>query len=295
MERNLAAFLAAARLGSLTEAADALNITQPSVSKRIANIEADFGIPLFERDRYGMTLTEAGHVVLEYAIRIEAEYRFSREAVQAIGGAGMSTMRVGAGPLFHLSCVANLFTELKARFPNLNLELITDIQKDTRDALIGGQLDIYLGVISKRDHDDRIRSHIVTEVEHGVVMKPNHPCAGERNVDIRDLSGQQWVIFGFDEATETRIEAYSRPTVQKRDVIGIRTTSFATGLQLVKDGPFIMSAPLQLSNRVHNEGLVIKRTMQGMPKRGAGMHFRKSSANFGAIQSSLKFFEGFQF
>jgi DNA-binding transcriptional LysR family regulator len=296
MDRNLSAFLAVARSRSITAAADELGVTQPSVSKRIANLEADFGVPLFERDRYGMALSEAGKIALDHALRIEREYAFCREALNSIKAAGISSLRVGAGPLFHLSCIASLFTELKTQFPNLNLELITATQRDNGEALVNGGMDVYLGVIDETEHKDSIVSHIVTEIEHGIVMRPDHPLAPEETIELRHLSDEKWVIFGFDPETEDQIMRLTRPVnLRNRDLADIRTASFATGLQLVKQGPFIMSAPLQLAARVGQEGLLIKATKQGMRHRGTGIHFRKSAANFGAIKASLAFFDDFKF
>ena len=60
MDRNLAAFLAVAKTENLTKASDHLGLTQPSITKRIANLEEEFGTPLFDRHRRGMALTPAG-------------------------------------------------------------------------------------------------------------------------------------------------------------------------------------------------------------------------------------------
>lgn len=94
------------------------------------------------------------------------------------------------------------------------------------------------------------------------------------------------MIFAIDLETEDHIRKYSVPEMAGID---IRTSSFATGLQLVKDGGFVMSAPLQLAARIESEGIVIRPTRHGMP-------VRKSSLGFKAIGSLLAYFdsEGFQ-
>lgn len=295
MERNLAAFLAVAAHGSLTEASDALGVTQPSVTKRIANLEADYGTPLFERDRRGMRLTEAGRMLMENAERIALEYRLSRERIGAIASPGLSLLRVGAGPLFHLNCVASLFTELKSRFPDLRLDLKTDVTQHAREALLSSEIDLYLGVLDEVGVEVEISSTTVTEVEHGVVMRPDHPAAGRIKIDVRDLVGKQWVIFGNDPETENRLLKLLKPNAVTQDVIDIRTTSFTTGLQLVRQGPFVMSAPLQLASRVAEEGLTIRSTVQGLPRRKAGVHLRRSALNYGVMKACLAFFERFEF
>ncbi|APX13017.1 LysR family transcriptional regulator [Tateyamaria omphalii] len=295
MERNLAAFLAVAQHGSLTDASDALGVTQPSVTKRIANLEASYGTLLFERDRRGMRLTEAGKMLLENAERIALEYRLSREKIGAIASPGLSVLRVGAGPLFHLSCVASLFIELKSRFPDLRLDLKTDMTQLARDALLTGEIDLYLGVLDGAGVEAEISSTTVTEVEHGVVMRPDHAATGHAAIDVCALAGQQWVIFGSDPETEDTLRQLLKPGAATEDVIDVRTTSFTTGLQLVREGPFIMSAPLQLASRVSVEGLVMRRTQQGLPRREAGVHLRQSALDYGVMKACLEFFARFEF
>lgn len=291
MDKNLAAFLAVARTRTLTEASDRLGLTQPSVTKRIANLEAQYGAQLFHRHRRGMTLTPIGEIFYSRAKRIEAEYRQCREEIGAITSAGLSVLRVGAGPLFHLNYVAGLFTALKSQYPNLKLELTTDAKYPIGQLLIDGELDVYLGIIPKDHLDDTIFVRYVTHVEHGIVIRDDDPNAGLDRIDTTELGDYNWVIFADDPETERTIRKYCVPKAAIAPTIDVRTTSFATGLQLVRQGDFVMSAPLQLAQRIESEGLVIRPNVQGLPQRQAGIHFRKSASGYGAIQSILSYFE----
>ncbi|MEP3279216.1 MAG: LysR family transcriptional regulator [Stappiaceae bacterium] len=295
MDRNLDAFLAVARTGTLTDASDRLGLTQPSVTKRIANLEMQLGETLFERHRRGMILTAVGEVFLERAKRIEAEYRQCREEIDAIATAGLSTLRVGAGPLFHLSCVASLFTALKVQFPDLKLELTTDTKYLIGQQLSDGELDLYLGVNPSDELDETIEMRTVISVEHGIVVHPDDPHASMDRIDPSSLGDRNWVIFAVDPETERSLANYCVPKGINSPMIDVRTTSFATGLQLVRQSQFVMSAPLQLARRIEAEGLVIRPTLHGMPKRDAGIHFRKSAAGFGVIQAVVAFFEKLDF
>lgn len=94
---DLRAFLAVARLGSLRRAADALQVTQPTVARRIRELEVDLGLPLFERDRDGHRLTAAGAELLPEARVVEtAAMRVERRSRGLVGGLA-DTVRVGAG------------------------------------------------------------------------------------------------------------------------------------------------------------------------------------------------------
>ena len=294
MDKNINAFLAVARSKTLTGAAKLIGLTQPSVTKRIANLEETLGAALFERHRRGMTLTAAGQAFFQRAKRVEAELRQGREEVEIFSSAGLSVLRVGSGPLFHLDCVAELFKILKSKYPNLLFELATDVKLPTSELINEGTIDVYLGM-TPENLDDDIYIKYVTDVEHGIVLKADDPHAQQDKIDPSVLKGYNWVIFAVDPETERSIQEYCVPGSLDHPIIDVRTTSFTTGLQLVQGGDFVMSAPLQLAWVIEAAGLIIKPVIRGMPRRHAGVHVRKSALGYGVIKELLAFFEDFEF
>lgn len=292
MDRNIQAFLAVARCQTLTDASVFLNLTQPSVTKRIAKLEESLNAALFVRSRRGMTLTAAGEVFLERAKRIEEEYRFGTEEVATIAAAGMSVLRVGAGPVFHLNCVASLFAQLKAKYPALKLELHTDHSQEAAHMLLEGDLDIYLGSTSKYLVNGSIFNKYFITIEHGIVLRADDPLANRSFIEPSDVANYQWISFVVDPDTEASIKKAIDPSGEKVVEIDVRSSSFATGVQLVKGGNTFMTAPLQLAETVEKDNLVILPTRPvKMPRRQAGVHVRKSSLGFNAIQSVIEYFE----
>ena len=291
MDRNLIAFLAVAHSETLTDAAAQLHVTQPSITKRIANLEDELGAALFERHRRGMRLTPAGRLLLGHALRMKAELDTAREEIEAIGAGGLDVLRVGAGPLFHLRFIAPVFKMLKDQYPPLTLELIADANVRTIPMLMDHQLDVVMGLITPGAVDDSIHVQQVTHVEHGIVLSPEDPLAADECIDPSLLLQREWVLYTTDPETEQTIGSYYLPKDMIEPKIGVRTSSFTTGLQLVQTCEFVMSAPLQLAPLIQNHGLVIRPAINGMPKRAAGIHVRKSALGFAAIQSLLKFFE----
>ena len=94
---DLRAFLAVARLGSLRRAADALGVTQPTISRRIRTLESDLGLPLFERDRDGHRLTAAGADLLPEARTVETAALRVEHRSRGLIGRLAETVRVEAG------------------------------------------------------------------------------------------------------------------------------------------------------------------------------------------------------
>ena len=295
MDRNLEAFLAVARYLNLTEASVQIGLTQSSVTKRIANLEYDFGAKLFVRHRRGMTLTAAGQAFFARAKRIENEYQQCREEVKIIGSAGMSVVRFGAGTLFHLTYAAKLIGSLKLKFPNIRFELSTNIDNATSKMLSESVIDVYMGIITPENLDDSTSVKYVTNVEHGIVLRADDPNASKDRVDPSWLKDYNWVFFTVDHETEKKIEEYFIPKSVSQFIVDVRTTSFNAGLQLVRQGKYALSAPLQLAPEINDAGLIIRPTVHGMPRRKAGIHVRKSSIGYGVIQAIMEFFDDFNF
>lgn len=291
MDKRLSAFLAVARGKSITAAASSIHLAQSSVTKRIAALEAELRTPLFHRDRRGMSLTEAGEAFLVRAERIEHEYHDGLEEIAVIASAGLSELKVGAGPVFHLNWVAGLFSTLNDQFPDLKLDLKTEHRESMGELLKSGALDVYLGILSEDETDASLFFKYVTQVEHGIVVLESDPISQTDTIDPADLTGYRWVSFTIDPVTEQKIEQYTLPKGSKRSLIDIRTTSLATGVQLVKTGRFVMSAPLQLSEVVRKEGLVIRPVLHRMQPRDAGIHVRKSSLGYGAIKAVISYLD----
>ncbi len=291
MDKGLNAFLAVARGGSITAAASTIHLAQSSVTKRIAALEVELGTSLFHRDRRGMSLTEAGEVFLARAERIEHEYLHGLEEIAVISSAGLSELKVGAGPVFHLNWVAGLFANLTTRYPDLKLDLKTEHVESMGKLLRSGEIDVYLGILAEDELDSSIYTKHVTEVEHGIVLRQDDAIAQTDAINPADLVGYRWVSFTIDPVTEQRIEEYTLPKGSKKSLIDIRTTSLATGVQLVKTGRFVMSAPLQLASVMKKEGLTIRPVLHRMHPRNAGVHVRRSSQEYGAIKTLVSYFD----
>lgn len=138
--RFLEAFVWVAKLGSFKGAADKLCTTQAGISSRIATLEEQFGVKLFERDRRNITLTYHGTELLPYAERmIDLQGRM----VSAIGGntkyAGM--LRIGAIETVVHTWLPDLLSRFASAYPNVTLEISSDITANLRDDLLRGTVD----------------------------------------------------------------------------------------------------------------------------------------------------------
>lgn len=138
---DLRFFLAAAREGSTLAAARLLRTSQTTVARRISALEAELGVPLFEKRQSGYTLTPAGEELVARAEQVEASANQFAEAASAGSRDLTGTVRITSEEIYALSLISPLLRGLHERHPEIIVEL--DTSSKLRD-LGEGEADVAL-------------------------------------------------------------------------------------------------------------------------------------------------------
>ncbi|MBV7486290.1 LysR family transcriptional regulator [Bordetella sp. BOR01] len=139
--RNIETFFWVSTLGSFRAASEKLNTTQPAVSQRIASLERDLGVRLFERDARGVTLTGKGHELLSHAERM---LQLRRDMLQAAREQNVmrGSMRIGVAETIVQTWLPALVEHVHAAYPALVLEIEVDTTPVLRSHLTARQIDL---------------------------------------------------------------------------------------------------------------------------------------------------------
>lgn len=142
--RTLRYFLAVAREENMTEAANVLHVTQPTLSRQIADLERELGVELFERTNRSCVLTSDGMRLRQRAEEIVSlvEQTELELADRELGIAGV--IRIGAGETKSMRRVLDAFTELRRDYPGVTIELYTGNAAAVEERLERGLLDFAL-------------------------------------------------------------------------------------------------------------------------------------------------------
>lgn len=184
--RVLRYFLAIAREGSITGAANFLHVTQPTLSRQIHDLEEELGQQLFTRGSHNMTLTAEGMILRKRAEEIismvdktEAEF-ISMEHI--IGG----DIYIGGGETEAIKLVARIAKELRETYPAIHYHLYSGNAEDVTERLDKGLLDFGILIqpanISKYDY-----LNIPAKDTWGVVMRKDSPLAEKETIRREDL------------------------------------------------------------------------------------------------------------
>ena len=289
MDRDLLAFLTVAEVENITVAAERLCISQPTLTKRLQKLEAIYDCRLIERLPRGVALTQAGRRLLPYAKRIKHEYLQGFEDVRSQKSDHLDEIHIGAGPLFHLLYLGAAVLRLRAEFPNTDIQVFSGGNTRNLPRLRSGELDIAFGTIEHLDDSDQILFHPLATVEHGLIVRVDHPAAEKSKVSLRDLTDVSWIAVneyrGMMEIIRARFWSQGLPPPK----FVLQTTSFLLGFQVVADSDYVMSVPIQLKPVLDTDRLSVVRTSPPIGRSPAGAYVRRSSLQYPIISRLIEF------
>jgi DNA-binding transcriptional LysR family regulator len=185
-------FLEVARRGNVSRAAEAMFVTQPTLTARIHSLERELGEPLFARTRRGMRLTDAGRAFLPYAERAIRAVRDGRQALVDARSASAGRLVLGAAPAVSTYVLPALLQRFAGDFPRVEVAVRTGHSEDVLQMLLGEE--VQLGLVRALRHPD-IESIPLYEDPLVLVVPPGHPFAKRARVGIADVALERLIFF----------------------------------------------------------------------------------------------------
>ena len=174
INHNLKIFLAVARARSITDAANGLYISQPSVSQSIKALEKSLNVKLFHRDKkQGLILTDVGEKIYLTALEMqhleEQLYQTAFRENNFLGG----LLRIGALPILTATILPKPLHTFKTKYPNVNIELMEGTPSEVRKMVEQHQVDFALtcSPFGKLDHETLLRDKMVGILPDGDTQK----------------------------------------------------------------------------------------------------------------------------
>jgi DNA-binding transcriptional LysR family regulator len=186
-------FLTVHRRGGISNAAKALHRSQPAISRRIALLEQELGVPLFERVAGRTMLSDAGRVMVPFAERAVAAARDAENAVRALarpnsGSVALAVVGTLAGG--RLSAIMKRFA---SEHPGVDLTLRTATSAEVSALIRRGEATI--GLRYDRDRSGDLDCELLFAEPMQVVCAPDHPRAGRRVARLAALREERWIAF----------------------------------------------------------------------------------------------------
>jgi LysR family transcriptional regulator, low CO2-responsive transcriptional regulator len=203
--RQLRALAAVHSAGSITLAANRLNLTQPAVTLQLRNLQALAGLPLIQRTGDGMSLTDAGDHVLALVERIELALLDCEQSLDMISGRTGGRVSIGAVSTAKYF-VPFAIAAFSQRFPKIEVTLKIGNREDIRNALRGYQLDI--AVMGQPPPDVDVEMRPLGRHPHVIVAAADHRLARRKSVPVNDLAGETFITRERGSGTRMLMEQF---------------------------------------------------------------------------------------
>lgn len=237
--RHLQAFLEIARRRSVSRAAEALHLTQPAISKTLAELEAILGVSLMTRNRAGAALTPAGEVFLHYAATSHAALRQGIDALAQTKMAAATPLAIGALPSVAARVIPGAILAFRAMRPDAIPRIVTGPNRTLLDQLRAGALDLVVGRLGSPEAMKGLSFAQLYSERVAIVVRPGHPLIAapdlarlpefpvllpEPGAAIRVIAERFLVANGIGEIAdriETVADAFGRAFTRQTDAVWI--------------------------------------------------------------------------
>ena len=191
--RVLQYFLAVTREGNISAAAQSLNLSQPSLSRQLKDLENELGTTLFIRGKRRIELTEEGLILRKRAGEMMQLMELTESEIFEVKNDISGSLNIGAGESYSMHRITKVFYQLKKDYPGIRLNVISGDTEDLKDKLDRGLLDFALIFT---DFDRKIYHHLTIDRKEifGVIMRKDSELAEKESVTVKDLYGKPLIV-----------------------------------------------------------------------------------------------------
>ena len=198
--QNLKAFITVAELGSFSEAADSLYLTQSAISKRIALLEQQIGKRLFDRIARQVSLTEAGNELLPRARRILQEYENALQAINDLSGEASGTLRLAISHHLGLHRLPPILKQFAQQYPNVTLDIEFMDSEKAYEQVLHGDSEVAVITLALESHHN-INSKKIWNDPLRFICAQDHPLAALKKPALKDLAEYPIILPGLNTYT----------------------------------------------------------------------------------------------
>ncbi|MCC2112547.1 MAG: LysR family transcriptional regulator, partial [Hyphomicrobiales bacterium] len=201
--KQLRALVATTRSGTVTAAAQMLNVTPPAVTSQIKLLEESVGLPLLDRTESGFKPTDAGRFVLAAVARIEDALTDCAEALEGV--AGLDAGRVAVGVVSTAKYFAPMVLGAFGKaHPAIDIRLVVGNRRDILEALSDFAIDI--AVMGRPPEGIDVERAVIGDHPHIVIAPPDHRLAGRRDLSFADLAEETFLVREVGSGTRILME-----------------------------------------------------------------------------------------
>jgi len=236
--RDLEMLAVIAARGSMARAAKELALSQPAISKAVADLERDLNVALFTREARGVELTPSGQVLLRRGRIMLDELKQGLQEIENLSDPTSGEVRIGSiEPLSPL--IATVIERTARRYPKIKYHVVFSDVAELIAALRDRTLDFVISRAISAGSEVDLNAEILFQDKIRAVVAPSHPLARRRKVGLEDLVNEWWALGPTDTFLAQLLSAAFRADGLPMPRTVVTTLSIQLRLDLMQTGRFV--------------------------------------------------------
>ncbi len=254
--RQLVFFEAVCDAGSMLKAGEFLNITQPTLSKTIKELEAMFGTTLFERTNRGIELTIYGSCLRKHSKRLLSHLRFMSDDLNALKQADSGHVVIGTLISASAKLLPKAVALLKQESPGILITIKEGTNEVLMPALANGELDIVLGRIPSPQNYQGINHVVLYNESISAVVGIQHPLAEASQLQLKDLIDYPWILPVLESPVRSTVEQLFRTSGLATPDNIVESLSILSNISMLMGTQMIAMMPKAAASHYEQAGLL---------------------------------------
>jgi DNA-binding transcriptional LysR family regulator len=196
--------------GSITKAAQLLQMTQPALSKTVDRLEAELGVKLLERNSQGIIPTAFGTLLYSHARSIRTELHSAANEIHNFLKQDVTTLTIGTLPSIASSIIAEAVCKWREVHPNVILRIIEKVHVELMIGLIRGEYDFVIGRAEGGELSRDLKRRVLFRDRLHIIARKAHPLFEKSKIYRADLAEYPWIFPTVGSRHRTVLEQFLR-------------------------------------------------------------------------------------
>ena len=245
--RDLHYLMTVAQVGSMARAAPRLGVSQPVLSKTIAELELLLGVRLLDRSPHGVEVTTYGRQLLAASHAIFDELRMGVQEIEHLADPTGGTLSVGSNEASTIGIVPAMIERIRREHPHIVVNVILlNTPAEQHGALRERKIDFAIGRISETSYADEFATEVLFDQQQVVVGGGQNPWTQRPNVDLAELHDEPWVLPALETTSGQLAADVFRMSGLALPRAAVVTSSFQLNRGLLERGPFLALMPASI-------------------------------------------------
>jgi len=283
-------FIVVARTGSIARAAEELNVTQSGLSRSLKTLEDSIGLPLFDRQARGVSLTPYGRALVGRASLIWNEHTRAVAELRDMKAMRAGRVEVGLHSVFNYTFGNEVLGAFVARHPLVNLYVWSGSGAELAPRLLSGELEFAFTLRDLGPGDPDLDFEVLAELDCDLFVRREHSLAGRTGLSFGDLEDTPWALCGVTGGLRA-FDASSQGNGRHAPARLMETTSIALLMSAMLTRDLVTVLPSFLVRRdILKDRLVALDVRDKPPAVAAGLLSRPNMARTPATQALSQLF-----